>query len=58
MREVAKYLTPVQRARFFVMRTRLQHRMKEARGHRDMKADKEGHGRWKAEKHGMDEAHE
>jgi periplasmic protein CpxP/Spy len=58
MREVAKYLTPVQRARFFVMRTRLQHRMKEAREHRDMKGAKEGHGRGKAEKHGMEEAHE
>jgi hypothetical protein len=57
MREVAKYLTPVQRARFFVMRDRLQHRMKEARQHR-MWGDREGRGRSKMEKHGMDEAHE
>jgi protein CpxP len=34
MREVAKYLTPVQRARFFVMRDRLRNRMKEAHDHR------------------------
>jgi periplasmic protein CpxP/Spy len=55
MREVAKYLTPVQRARFFAMRERLHHRMKEARGHRGMSGDREA---WKAEKHGMDDAHE
>jgi periplasmic protein CpxP/Spy len=57
MREAAKYLTPVQRARFFVMRTRLQHRMKEAREHRGMRDDK-GRDHWKAEKHGTDEPHE
>jgi periplasmic protein CpxP/Spy len=58
MREVAKYLTPVQRARFFVMRDRLRHRMKVAREHRGMREDKDGRMRWKEEKHGMDEGHE
>jgi periplasmic protein CpxP/Spy len=57
MREVAKYLTPVQRARFFLMRTRLQHRMKEAREHHGMHDDR-GREKWKAEKHGTDEPHE
>jgi Spy/CpxP family protein refolding chaperone len=58
MREVAKYLTPVQRARFFAMRERLHHRMKEAHEHGGMGAGREGHGKWKAEKHGTDDAHE
>jgi periplasmic protein CpxP/Spy len=34
MREVAKYLTPVQRAQLFVMRERLHDRMRDAREHR------------------------
>jgi Spy/CpxP family protein refolding chaperone len=42
MRDVAKYLTPVQRAQLFVMRDRLHHRMKEARGHRSKE--------WKSER--------
>jgi periplasmic protein CpxP/Spy len=58
MREVAKYLTPVQRARFFAMRERLHHHMKEAREHRGMGDDRGGRERWKAEKHEMDDAHE
>jgi periplasmic protein CpxP/Spy len=51
MREVGKYLTPVQRARFFVMRERLRHRMKEAHEHRGMRDDKGTRDRWKSEKH-------
>jgi LTXXQ motif family protein len=58
MREVAKYLNPVQRARFFVMRDRLRHRMKEAREHRGMRDDRDGRDRWKDDKHGTDEPHE
>jgi periplasmic protein CpxP/Spy len=50
MREVAKYLTPVQRARFFVMRDRLRNRMKEAHEHGGMRGGREGRERWKAEK--------
>lgn len=58
MREVAKYLTPVQRARFFVMRDRLHHRVKEARGHRGMRGGREGRDRWKDHERGTGEAHE
>src|SRR4051812_48136705 len=58
MREVGKYLTPVQRARFFVMRERLRHRMKEAHEHRGMRNGREGRDRWKGEKPDGDEPHE
>jgi Spy/CpxP family protein refolding chaperone len=58
MREVGKYLTPVQRARFFVMRERLRHRMNEAHEHGGMRNDRGGRDRWKAEKHGEEEPHE
>ena len=58
MREVAKYLTPVQRARFFVMRERLYHHMKEAREHRGMWGGSEGRDRWKGHERGMGEPHE
>jgi periplasmic protein CpxP/Spy len=51
MRDVARYLTPVQRARFFVMRERLRHRMREAHQHQGMRGDKEKADRWKGEKH-------
>ena len=50
MREVAKYLTPVQRAQLFVMKDRLHHRMKEAREHREARSGKGGRDSWKAEK--------
>jgi hypothetical protein len=36
MRDVSKYLNPVQRARLFVMRERFSHRVKEAHDHRKM----------------------
>jgi Spy/CpxP family protein refolding chaperone len=36
MKEVSKYLNPVQRARLFVMRERFHHRVKEAHEHRRM----------------------
>ena len=39
MKELSKYLTPVQRARFFVMRERMAHRVQEARGHRGQMGD-------------------
>ena len=58
MREVAKYLTPVQRARFFVMRDRLYHHMKEAREHRGRWGGSEGRDRWKDHERGMGEPHE
>ncbi len=34
MKELSKYLNPVQRARFFVMREHMAHRVREAREHR------------------------
>jgi hypothetical protein len=37
MTELSKFLTPVQRARLFVMRERLRERVKEAREHRGMR---------------------
>jgi protein CpxP len=58
MREVAKYLTPVQRARFFVMRDRLHHHMKEAREHRGMRRGRAGRDRWNGHERGMGEPHE
>jgi protein CpxP len=58
MREVAKYLTPVQRARFFVMRDRLHHRMKEVREHRGMWNGKEGRDRRKGHEGGPGEPHQ
>lgn len=36
MQELSKYLTPVQRARLFMMREHFYHRVKEAHGHRGM----------------------
>jgi Spy/CpxP family protein refolding chaperone len=36
MKEVSKYLDPVQRARLYVMRERFHHRVKEAHEHRKM----------------------
>ena len=36
MREYAKFLTPVQRARLLVMRERMYHHVKGAHGHREM----------------------
>lgn len=58
MREVAKFLTPVQRARFFVMRDRLHHRMKEAREHRGKWSGREGRDRQKGHEREMGEPHE
>jgi periplasmic protein CpxP/Spy len=58
MREVAKFLTPVQRARLFAMRDRLHHRMKEVREHGGMRGGKGHPDRWKAEKHEMGDPHE
>jgi periplasmic protein CpxP/Spy len=57
MREVAKFLTPVQRARFFVMRDRLHDRMKEAREHRG-RSGREGRDRQKGHEREMGEPHE
>jgi LTXXQ motif family protein len=36
MKEVSRYLNPVQRARFYLMRERFHHRVKEAHEHRKM----------------------
>ena len=36
MRELSRYLNPVQRARLYVMREQLYHRVKKAHGHRGM----------------------
>ena len=58
MREVAKYLTPVQRARFFVMRDRLYHHMKEAREHRGTWGSSEGRDHWKGHERRMGEPRE
>jgi hypothetical protein len=46
MRDVSKYLNPVQRARLFTMRERFQHRVNEAREHRDMRGGEDGARRW------------
>jgi Spy/CpxP family protein refolding chaperone len=45
MKDLAKYLTPVQRARFFVMRERLRDRVKDAHEHRGMRGGGEGRGK-------------
>ena len=42
MKELSKFLTPVQRARLFVMRERLRDRVKQAREHRGMRGGREG----------------
>jgi Spy/CpxP family protein refolding chaperone len=47
MKDLSKYLSPVQRARFFLMRERLRDRVKEAREHRGMRGGGEGWGRGK-----------
>jgi hypothetical protein len=58
MREVAKYLTPVQRARLFAMRDRLHHRVREVREHGGMRRGKGGRDHWKAQKGEVEDAHE
>ena len=58
MREVAKYLTPVQRARLFAMRDRLHDRMRVAREHGGMRRGKAGRDHWKGEKGEVEDAHE
>ena len=42
MKELSKFLTPVQRARLYVMRERLRERVKEAREHRGMRGGRGG----------------
>ncbi len=63
MKELSKFLTPVQRARLFVMRERLRDRVKEAREHhggrRGGRADRGGReGDDHPEDHEHGEAHE
>lgn len=57
MREVSKYLTPVQRARFLVLRERLHERMKEAREHQEMRG-RGGRDGWKGRDRQMSESHQ
>jgi LTXXQ motif family protein len=57
MRDVSKYLNPVQRARLFMMRDRLVHRMQEVREHRGMRGE-DGGKRWKGRQRDMPEPHE
>ena len=45
IKEQAKYLNPVQRARLYVMRERFSHRLKEVHGRRGEMGDKRG-GHW------------
>ena len=42
MKDVGKYLSPVQRARYFMMRERFQHRVKELRDRREMRFSDDG----------------
>lgn len=58
MKELSKFLTPVQRARLYVMRERLRDRVKEAREHHGMRGGREGRDRWKDHKEEMGGAHE
>jgi uncharacterized protein YdiU (UPF0061 family) len=44
MKDVSKYLNPVQRARLLVMRERMMERVREAHGRRWMRAGKRGSG--------------
>jgi Spy/CpxP family protein refolding chaperone len=58
MKELSKFLTPVQRARLFVMRERLHDRIKEAREHRGMRGSREGHDHREDHEHGTEEPHQ
>jgi hypothetical protein len=42
MKDVGKYLTPVQRARYFMMKEKFQHRVRELRERRGMRFSDEG----------------
>ena len=58
MKELSTFLTPVQRARLFVMRERLRDRVKEAREHRGMRGSREGHDHREDHAPGTDEPHQ
>jgi protein CpxP len=58
MRDVGKYLTPVQRARYFMMRERFQHRVRELREHRGMRGRNDGSRDWRGRQRGSREPHE
>lgn len=58
MRDVSKYLNPVQRARLFTMRERFQHRVNEAREHRGMRGGEDGARRWSQRRPAQREPHE
>lgn len=46
MKDVSKYLNPVQRARLLLMRERFYHRVKEAHGHGEMRGRRERDRSW------------
>ena len=46
MKDLSKYLNPVQRARLLLMRERFYHRVKEAHGRRDMRGRRERDRSW------------
>jgi LTXXQ motif family protein len=58
MRDVSKYLNPVQRARLFTMRERFRHRVEEVREHRGMRGGGDGSERWSRRRPGAREPHE
>jgi protein CpxP len=58
MRDVSKYLTPVQRARLVVMRDRLHDRMKDAHERHGMRGGSEGRYRGRERPNRMAEPHQ
>jgi Spy/CpxP family protein refolding chaperone len=58
MKELSKFLTPVQRARLFVMRERLRERVKEVREHGRMRGGREGRDHREDYEHGTEEPHQ
>jgi hypothetical protein len=58
MKELSKFLNPVQRARLFVMRDRLRERVKEAREHGGMGRGREGRDHRQDHERGTHEPHE
>ena len=58
MKELSKFLNPVQRARLFVMRDRLRDRVKEAREHGGMRRGREDRDHRQDHERGTHEPHE
>jgi Spy/CpxP family protein refolding chaperone len=58
MRDVSKYLNPLQRARLFTMRERFRHRVEEVREHQEMRGGDDESQRWSRRRPTAREAHE